>query len=452
MDDLINFVYDAEKPSIIKVIGVGGGGGNAVTHMYHEGIHDVSFVLCNTDSQALFKSDVPKKLQLGKTITQGLGAGNRPEKARLAAEESSDDIWKLLNDDTKMVFITAGMGGGTGTGAAPVIAKIAKSMEILTVGIVTIPFLFEGRRKIIQALDGVEKIAANVDALLVINNERLRDIYHDWTIPNAFQKADDTLTVAAKSIAEIITLPGYINLDFADVHTILKDGGVAIMSSGIGVGENRVSKAIEDALNSPLLNNNDVFNAKKILLNISSSGVEAPLLMEEMNEVHDFMSRFDSDIEVIWGTAIDENLKEKVKITILATGFGVSNMPFMKEKLEGEQLEKYKEEQEKLEADERRRRDEDERIRLIYGERAVKDLNKGVHPEPFIFTLEQMDDDSLIDIIVKYPVYNRDSKKMKEEIQQLGDKYANLGDDADGADSAEIIIPDNKSEEEIIEF
>ena len=450
MEDLINFVYDTEKPSIIKVIGVGGGGGNAVTHMYHEGIHDVSFVLCNTDSQALFKSDVPTKLQLGRTITEGLGAGNRPEKARLAAEESSEDIWKLMDDGTKMVFITAGMGGGTGTGSAPVIARIAKSMEILTVGIVTIPFLFEGRRKIIQALDGVEKIAEHVDALLVINNERLRDIYHDWTIPNAFQKADDTLTVAAKSIAEIITLPGYINLDFADVHTILKDGGVAIMSSGLGAGENRVSKAIEDALNSPLLNNNDVFNAKKILLNISSSGEEAPLLMEEMNEVHDFMSRFDSDIEVIWGTAIDEDLREKVKITILATGFGVSNMPFMREKYEGEQLEKYKEEQEKLEADERRRKEEDERIGLIYGATAIKNLNKGIHPEPFIFTLEQMDDDSLIDIIIKYPVYNRDSKKMMKEINQLDEKYANLGTDDD--DDDEITIPNNESEEEIIEF
>ena len=447
MDDhLIDFVHETEKPTIIKVIGVGGGGGNAVTHMYHEGIHDVSFVVCNTDSQALFKSDVPNKLPLGKTVTQGLGAGNRPVKARQAAEESSDDIWKLLNDDTKMVFITAGMGGGTGTGAAPVIAKIAKSMEILTVGIVTIPFLFEGRRKIIQALDGVEKIAENVDALLVINNERLREIYSDWTIPNAFQKADDTLTVAAKSIAEIITLPGYINLDFADVHTILKDGGVAIMSSGIGAGENRVSKAIEDALNSPLLNNNDVFNAKKILLNISSSEKEAPLLMEEMTEIHDFMSRFDSDIEVIWGTAFDEDLKEKVKITVLATGFGVSSMPFMKEKLEGEQLEKYKEEQEKLEADERRRREEDERILKIYGSGAIKDLTP-IHSEPFIFTLEQLDNDSVIDVVVKYPVYNRNSKKVNDEIKQLTNNSGNQDVDND-----ETIIPDDKNEQETIEF
>ncbi len=449
-DSLINFEYSTDRPSIIKVIGVGGGGGNAVNHMYYEGIHDVTFVLCNTDSQALFKSDVPHKLQLGKLVTEGLGAGNRPEKARMAAEESADEIWKLMDDGTKMVFITAGMGGGTGTGAAPVIARIAKSMEILTVGIVTIPFLFEGERKIIQALDGVEKIAANVDALLVINNERLRDIYHDLDVPNAFQKADDTLTVAAKSIAEIITVPGYINLDFADVHTILKDGGVAIMSSGLGAGENRVSKAIENALNSPLLNNNDVFNAKKILLNISSS-LQFPLMMEEMNEVHNFMSRFDSDIEVIWGTAIDESLKENIKMTILATGFGVSSIPFMREKLEKEQQEKYKDEQERLEEEERKREENKRRIAEFYGESAIKNLNKGVRPKPFIFTLEQMDDDSLIDIIVKYPAYNRDFKKMMKEINLLDAKYADLGEDDD-----EEILPDNTSGDEnnenVIEF
>ncbi|MDR3061170.1 MAG: cell division protein FtsZ [Dysgonamonadaceae bacterium] len=428
-DDLIKFEFSTGRSSIIKVIGVGGGGGNAVNHMYHEGIHDVTFVLCNTDSQALFKSDVPAKLQLGKTVTEGLGAGNRPEKARLAAEESSDDIWKFLDDGTKMVFITAGMGGGTGTGAAPVIARIAKSMEILTVGIVTIPFLFEGERKIIQALDGVERIAENVDALLVINNERLRDIYHDLDVPNAFQKADDTLTVAAKSIAEIITVPGYINLDFADVHTILKDGGVAIMSSGLGSGESRVSKAIENALNSPLLNNNDVFNAKKILLNISSSH-ESPLMMEEMTEVHNFMSRFDSDIEVIWGTAIDEGLKENVKITILATGFGMSHVPFMKERIEKEELAKRLDEMSRLEEEERRREENKKRIAKVYGESAFTNLNKRIRPKPFLFTtLEQMDDDSLIDIIVKYPAYNRDSKKMEKEIDQLDAKYTVLEED-----------------------
>ena len=218
----------------------------------------------------------------------------------MAAEESLDDLRGMLNDGTKMVFITAGMGGGTGTGAAPVIARIAKDMGILTVGIVTIPFLFEGERKIIQALNGVEEIAKNVDALLVINNERLREIYSDLSVMNAFGKADDTLTIAAKSIAEIITLPGIINLDFADVNTTMKDGGVALMSNGFGEGEGRVRQAVEDALNSPLLSNNDVKNAKKILFNVYFSE-EAELRMEEMNDVHNFMSEFNRDIEVIWG-------------------------------------------------------------------------------------------------------------------------------------------------------
>ena len=257
-NNILDFGEEDKDNSIIKVIGVGGGGGNAVNHMYREGIHDVTFVLCNTDAQALNDSPVPVHLQLGK---EGLGAGNRPEKAREAAEETLDEIHRMLDDGTKMAFITAGMGGGTGTGAAPVIARESKSMGILTVGIVTIPFRFEGARKIDQALDGVEEMAKNVDALLVINNERLRRIYGELPILKAFGKADDTLSVAAKSIAEIITVHGLINLDFNDVKTVLKDGGVAIMSTGYGEGDGRVRHAIVDALNSPLLNDNDIFNA-----------------------------------------------------------------------------------------------------------------------------------------------------------------------------------------------
>ena len=326
---ILDFGEEEKGNSIIKVIGVGGGGGNAVNHMYRDGIHDVTFVLCNTDNQALNDSPVPVHLQLGK---EGLGAGNKPERARQAAEETIDDIRNMLNDGTKMAFITAGMGGGTGTGAAPVIARVSKEMGILTVGIVTIPFKFEGPKKIDQALDGVEQMAKHVDALLVINNERLREIYPDLAVLDAFAKADDTLSVAAKSIAEIITVHGLINLDFNDVKTVLKDGGVAIMSTGFGQGEGRVKNAIEDALNSPLLNDNDVFNSKKILLSItfsSNQGKSAGLTMDEMNDVNDFMAKFGDDFELKWGLALDPDLEDKVKVTILATGFGIEDVDGM---------------------------------------------------------------------------------------------------------------------------
>ena len=323
---VFNFAKGAT--SIIKVIGVGGGGSNAVNHMYNEGIHDVTFVVCNTDNKALQDSPVPEKIQLG---SEGLGAGNRPDKARKATEESIEAIKSMLSDGTKMAFITAGMGGGTGTGAAPLIAKTAKDMGILTVGIVTIPFRWEGNKKIDQALDGVEEMSKNVDALLVINNERLREIYQDFTVIKAFAKADDTLCNAARSIAEIITMHGVINLDFNDVSTVLKDGGVAIMSTGYGSGENRVTKGINDALNSPLLNNNDIYRANKILLRISvpdetGEGTSA-LMMDEMNEVHEFMAKVKrDDVETKWGLSVDPALTDQVKITILATGFGVEDI------------------------------------------------------------------------------------------------------------------------------
>ena len=308
MEDIVQFDFPTDSPKIIKVIGVGGGGGNAVNHMYREGIHDVTFVLCNTDNQALKDSPVPVKLQLGK---EGLGAGNRPARARKAAEESIEDIKNMLNDGTKMVFITAGMGGGTGTGAAPIIAQTAKEMDILTIGIVTIPFRWEGDKKIDQALDGVEEISKHVDALLVINNEKLSEIYSELSVDDAFDKADDTLSVAAKSIAEIITLHGKVNLDFNDVKTVLKDGGVAIMSTGYGEGDNRVSEAIKNAQHSPLLNNNDIFNSKKVLLNISYSS-QYKLMMSEMDEVKEFMNRFSRDFETKFGMAIDDKLSIQV--------------------------------------------------------------------------------------------------------------------------------------------
>ena len=404
MDEIVQFDFPTDSPKIIKVIGVGGGGGNAVNHMYREGIHDVTFVLCNTDNQALAESPVPVKLQLGRSITQGLGAGNRPERARDAAEESIDDIKEQLNDGTKMVFITAGMGGGTGTGAAPVIARIAKEMDILTVGIVTIPFIFEGEKKIIQALDGVERIAQHVDALLVINNERLREIYADLTFMNAFGKADDTLSIAAKSIAEIITMRGTVNLDFADVKTILKDGGVAIMSTGFGEGENRVTKAIDDALHSPLLNNNDIFNAKKVMLNVSFCPT-SELMMEEMNEIHEFMSKFREGVEVIWGVAVDNSLDTKVKITVLATGFGVEDVPGMDTLHEARSQE---EEERQLQLEEEKEKNK-ERIRKAYGESAgigKKSLRSRRHI--YIFNTEDLDNDDIIAMVEDSPTYQRD--------------------------------------------
>ena len=409
------------KNTIIKVIGVGGGGGNAVNHMYREGIHDVSFVLCNTDNQALNDSPVPVLLQLG---TEGLGAGNKPAKARQAAEESLDSIKQMLSDGTKMTFITAGLGGGTGTGAAPVIARVSKELGILTVGIVTIPFRFEGKRKIDQALDGVEEMAKHVDALLVINNERLREIYPELTVLDAFGKADDTLSVAAKSIAEIITNHGLINLDFNDVKTVLKDGGVAIMSTGYGEGEGRVKQAIEDALNSPLLNDNDVFNAKKILLSINfckdsttSDNGNNGLMMEEMNEVNDFMERFGSDFEIKWGIGLDPDLGKKVKVTILATGFGIENV-------DGMNIHIRKQTQDDLDRQAREQEHADD-LAIRRGKYYPEDKNQLLtkrRPQVFIFRPEDLDNEEVILAVENTPTYKRTQQMVKELRRRIVDE------------------------------
>lgn len=409
---MVDFGTPEKENTIIKAIGVGGGGGNAVNHMYKQGIHDVSFVLCNTDNQALSDSSVPVLLQLGE---EGLGAGNKPAKARKAAEDSIDAIKEMLNDGTKMAFITAGMGGGTGTGAAPVIARVSKEMGILTVGIVTIPFRFEGKRKIDQALDGVEEMAKNVDALLVINNERLRKIYPDLTVLSAFEKADDTLSVAAKSIAEIITNHGLINLDFNDVKTVLKDGGVAIMSTGYGEGEGRVKQAIEDALNSPLLNDNDVFNAKKILLSInfakqSNNGEaqnEGGLMMEEMNEVNDFMEQFGSDFEIKWGIALDSELGKKVKVTILATGFGIKDVPEMDTHIARHTQE---EEEKQTEIDIRK----DGRRERYYGTGNDGGTIIKHRPHIYRFRPEELDNEEVILTVESTPTYKRTLQQVNE--------------------------------------
>jgi cell division protein FtsZ len=326
--DIMNFDLNKSSEEIIKVIGVGGGGGNAVNHMFLQGIKDVGFMLCNTDEQALKSSPVPVKLQLGESLTEGRGAGNKPEIGREAAIESIEEIKKTLKSTTKMVFITAGMGGGTGTGAAPVIAEACKELNILTVGIVTLPFRNEGRRRIKQAIDGIAEMENHVDSLLVINNERIREMYGDFKISEAFAKADNVLTTAAKGIAEIITVPGYINVDFADVETVMRNSGVAVMGSAKAEGENRALRAVEEALNSPLLNNNDINGARNILLNITSGSEE--VTMDEIGEITDYIqAKAGHDADLIWGNGVDEALGHEISVTIIATGFSVSSIPEM---------------------------------------------------------------------------------------------------------------------------
>ncbi|MDO4949685.1 MAG: cell division protein FtsZ [Bacteroidales bacterium] len=393
--------FPQAKSSIIKVIGVGGGGGNAVTHMYNEGIHDVSFAICNTDNQALQKSPVPTKIQLGH---EGLGAGNRPAKAREAAEESIDEIDALLSDGTKMVFITAGMGGGTGTGAAPVIARKAREKDILTVGIVTIPFLWEGKNKINQALDGVEEINKEVDALLVINNERLLEINPNLSIRENFSKADDTLTTAAKSIAEIITIEGEINLDFNDVKTVMKDGGVALMSTGYGEGEHRVTVAIDNALNSPLLNHKNVFNSQKVLLNFSYS-TQCEMMTEEMNEITSFMEKFQRDYELKWGLYIDDELGSQIRVTILATGFDIDDVT------DSETISQYKNEQtqQALKINQEEESRKEARMEKYYdGGTSRRGTNKK-HYNIYLFSAASIDNERVINLVENSPTYSRSS-------------------------------------------
>lgn len=322
---ILNFEMESHIPSIIKVIGVGGGGSNAVNYMYNLGIKNVDFVVCNTDLQALAKSPIPTKIQLGQTLTEGLGAGSKPEIGRQAAIESLDEITEVLSKNTKMVFITAGMGGGTGTGAAPIIAKTAKEMGILTVAIVTLPFEFEGMRRYNQAVEGIREIKEHVDSLIIINNQKLREIYGDLTFSEAFSKADDVLATAAKGIAEIITFPGIINLDFADVKSIMTDSGVAILGNGIGEGQDRALEAIKKALDSPLLNNSDIRGARDILLNITFGTKEATI--DEIGTITDYVKNASgNNININFGVATNPSLEDKISVTIIATGFQTNSV------------------------------------------------------------------------------------------------------------------------------
>lgn len=400
-----------ELKKIIKVIGVGGGGNNAINHMYEQNIKGVSFVVCNTDLQALNGSKVPTKVLLGPNTTKGLGAGNIPEVARQAAEESSEEIAKLFDDDTKMVFITAGMGGGTGTGAAPVVAKIAKEHKVLTIGIVTIPFLFEGEKKIIKALNGAEEMSKHVDALLIINNERLTEIYSELDFLNAFGKADDTLSTAARSISELITCEGRINLDFNDVKTTLENGGVAIISSGYGEGERRMTKAIEDALNSPLLKNRDVYGSKRILVNIYfSPDAQTKFVMSEVDEMREFMCNFAPEVEVIWGVALDKSLEEKVKVTILASGFNVTlnNEVSPKKPAPGKQV------LAEPSPDDNTRRLMDE-----YGQdKIMAQAQEAAKARYMVLTLDDYDNDEVVDLIERTPTFGRD-QRFRETVKNV---------------------------------
>ena len=321
VDVITDLGLELAQDSIIKVMGVGGGGCNAVNYLYTQGVKDITFLVCNTDKQSLERSSVPAKLQLG----PGLGAGGKPEVAQDYAEQNRERIKESLNDGTKMLFLTAGMGGGTGTGASPIVASVAREMGILTVGIVTIPFAFEGKRKIKKAMTGVAQLAEQVDAILVINNEKLCEIYPDFNMLNAFSKSDDVVANAARAIAEIITVTGYINTDFSDVYNTLKNGNVAILSVGCANGEKRITQAIHDALHSPFVNT-DVRGATRLLLQIYTS-TEHALIMSEIEQIHAFVNEIGDDVEVQWGASLDEALEDKVRVTIVATGFEVSNIP-----------------------------------------------------------------------------------------------------------------------------
>ena len=392
-DQLIQITAPATN-TLIKVIGVGGGGGNAVANMYRDGMYDVSFLVCNTDSKALEDSPIPNRIQFG----PGLGAGGKPEIGKNLAEreESLAAIYDAIDKETKMVFVAAGMGGGTGTGAAPIVAREVKAREILTVGIVTLPFLFEGNRQIDKALDGLEELSKEVDSLIVVNNQRMLSVYHTQSVMEGFQKADQTLTNAVRSVVDIIKMHGVINLDFNDVKMVLKQGGVCIISTGTARGDNRITAAIENALNSPLLNQNDIYTARRLVMCITFPETHETLQMNELCEVHEFIDKFRrKDLESKWGLAKDEHLDGEVKVTILASGFGL--------------VEEEEDEEQLLKAIER-----ESLHKKYYGENAKpKKPKKPV----YIFKLDELDNEFLIDQIEAIPT----AKRTREQLVKIKD-------------------------------
>ena len=417
-DDIMNFDLPVVKHSIIKVIGVGGGGSNAVNHMYQQGIKDVDFVICNTDAQALEESPIPTKIQLGKSLTEGLGAGNKPERGKDSAVESIDDIREILGQGTKMAFITVGMGGGTGTGAAPIVAEAAKEMDILTVGIVTIPFKFEGKRRIQQAMDGINNLKKHVDSLLVINNERLRDIYGNLELSEAFGYADNILTVAAKGIAEIITVHGHMNVDFADVNTVMSDSGVALMGTGKAEGENRAVSAVKQALESPLLSNNNIRGAKNILLNVTSGAQE--ITMDEIGEISDYVQDVAGNgADIILGTGNHEGLDQDISVTVIATGFHENTILELVAHKNTEAPVSIPEKKIDLDTENDKPasiNSEDEAIEAIYGENDVKEVSLDIDQDTETSSNQIMDltDQSKaedIDDMHNIPAYLRNKNK-----------------------------------------
>ncbi|MDE7402844.1 MAG: cell division protein FtsZ [Muribaculaceae bacterium] len=416
-----SFATDEAGPSIIKVIGVGGGGGNAVNYMYAQHIPLIKYVVCNTDQQALDRSQVPNKLLLGPDVTKGLGAGNVPEVGRQCAEASVEDIKALFTDETEMVFITAGMGGGTGTGAAPVVAREAKAAGKLTIGIVTVPFMFEGKKKIIKALAGAEEMKKIVDALLIINNENIISLYKDFNFFNAFSKADDTLANAARSISEIISDPLYVNVDFQDVRTTLKDSGSAIIATAVGEGENRITQAIQNALHSPLLKLNDIMTSKRLLFKFMCwKDSDNPIRAEEIAEITNFTSKLPQSIDVKWGIGDDPSLGDKVKITLLASGFDVTISSDDKEQI----IIKDSGSDKKQTSDEERK--EQEKIAEVYGKEKMKENEREAARLKYaVLKPSQFDDHEAIALFERTPTFNR-PQQVREALRKLAENPAGI--------------------------
>lgn len=407
------FDEEDSNNAIIKVIGVGGGGGNAVNYMYHQNIPLIKFVVCNTDKQALERSPVPNQLLLGPNITHGRGAGNLPEVGRQCAEASLEEIRSLFKDDTEMVFITAGMGGGTGTGAAPIIAREAKEAGMLTIGIVTVPFMFEGKKKILKALAGAKEMKKYVDSLLIINNENIIGLYKDFNIINAFSKADDTLANAARSISDIISENLYVNVDFRDVQTTLKDSGSAIIATAIGEGDHRITNAIQNALHSPLLKQHDIKTSKRLLFKfIHSKDSKNPLRAEELDEITNFTSKLPASIDVKWGIGDDPAMEDRVKVTILASGFDVTIS-------DDEKMVFRNEPEPETEEQSEQEREETKQIAEIYGMEKMKEQKREAARIKYtVLKPSQFDDHEVIALLERTPAYNR-PQFVKDELRRI---------------------------------